>query len=97
MDLLWKAAMLTAIPPTPANGSLMNESYSSAFSMLITATGLTGNQMVLTHHSPTGSTPGFPEIEHGNVLHQLEGKYDKSSNCSMRGETQTKQSTKPGI
>lgn len=51
--------------------------------------------MVLTHHSPTGSTPGFPEIEHGNVLHQLEDTYDKSSNWSMRGEIQNKQSTKP--
>ena len=34
--------------------------------------------MVLTHHSPTGSIPGFPETEHENVLHQLENKYDKS-------------------
>lgn len=46
---------------------------------MITATGPTNKQMVLTHHSPTGSIPGFPEIEHENVLHQLEDKYDKSS------------------
>ena len=46
--------------------------------------------MVLTHHSPTGSIPGFPEIEHENVLHQLENKYDKSSNCSMQDEIQNK-------
>lgn len=49
---------------------------------MITAAGLTNRQMVLTHHSPTGSIPGFPEIEHENVLHQLEDKYDNSSNCS---------------
>lgn len=52
-------------------------------------------QMVLTHHNPTGSVPGFPEIEHENVLHQLEDKHDKSSNCSMQGEIQNKQSTNP--
>lgn len=52
-------------------------------------------QMVLTHHSPIGSTPGFPEIEHENVLHQLEDKYDKSSNCSMWSEIQNKQNINP--
>lgn len=51
--------------------------------------------MVLTHHSPTGSIPGFPEIEHENVLHQLEDKHDKSSNCSMRDEPQNKQRANP--
>lgn len=46
--------------------------------------------MVLTHHSPTGSIPGFPETEHENVLHQLENKYDKSNNCSMQDKIQNK-------
>lgn len=72
-----------------SNVFITNDSYYNVFSMLIilgamiTATGPTNKQIVLTHHSPTGSIPGFPEIGHENVLHQLEDKYDKSSNCSM--------------
>lgn len=71
-----------------SNVSITNDSYCNVFSMLIilgamiTATGATNKQTVLTHHSPTSSIPGFPEIEHENVLHQLEDKYDKASNCS---------------
>jgi hypothetical protein len=51
--------------------------------------------IVLTHHNPTGSKPGFPEIEHENVLHQLEDKCYKSSICSKEHDIKDKQNTNP--
>lgn len=50
-------------------------------SLLLSAS-QTSRHIVLTHHNPTGSKPGFPEIEHENALHQLEDKCYKSSICS---------------
>lgn len=49
-------------------------------SLLLSAS-QTSRHIVLTHHNPTGSKPGFPEIEHENALHQLEDKCYKSSIC----------------